>query len=83
MLKIAAVIEKFIHQLAATQPLDDEQVRLAVEQLADEKVSANLKADFLTALAQKGETPEEIAAFARALRDKSIAPPLDAETAFA
>ena len=35
---------------------------------------------FLAALAQKGETPDEIAAFARALRDKSIPPPLDAET---
>jgi anthranilate phosphoribosyltransferase len=74
------VIEKFIPQLAAAQPLDDGQVRMAVEQLADEKVAANLKADFLTALAQKGETPGEIAAFARALRDKSISPPLDAET---
>jgi len=48
-----------------------------VEQLADEKISAVVKADFLTALAQKGETPDEIAAFARALRDKSIIPPLD------
>ncbi len=74
------MIEKFIPQLAAAQPLRDEQVRQAVEQLADGKVAANLKADFLTALAQKGETPGEIAAFARALRDKSIAPPLDAET---
>lgn len=74
------MIEKFIPQLAAAQPLSDEQVRLAVEQLADEKVPVNLKADFLVALAQKGETPEEIAAFARALRDKSIPPPLDAKT---
>jgi anthranilate phosphoribosyltransferase len=74
------VIEKSIPQLAAAQPLTDEQVRLAVEQLADEKVSANIKADFLTALARKGETPGEIAAFARALRDKSIQLPLDAET---
>jgi anthranilate phosphoribosyltransferase len=72
------VIEKFIPQLAAGQPLNDEQVRLAVEQLADEKVAANVKADFLTALAQKGETPGEITAFVRALRDKSIQPPLDA-----
>ena len=48
--------------------------------LADEKVRGGLKADFLAALAQKGETPGEIAAFARALRDKSIVPPLDAET---
>jgi anthranilate phosphoribosyltransferase len=74
------VIEKSIPQLAAAQPLTDEQVRLAVEQLADEKVSADIKADFLTALARKGETPGEIAAFARALRDKSIQLPLDAET---
>jgi anthranilate phosphoribosyltransferase len=74
------VIEKSIPQLAAAQPLTDEQVRLAVEQLASEKVSANIKADFLTALARKGETPGEIAAFARALRDKSIQLPLDAET---
>ena len=55
------MIEKFIRQLAAAQPLDDGQVRLAVEQLADEKVAVNLKADFLTALAQKGETHDEIA----------------------
>ena len=55
-------------------------MRLAVEQLAGEKVSANIKADFLTALALKGETPGEIAAFARALRDKSIPLTLDAET---
>jgi anthranilate phosphoribosyltransferase len=74
------VLEKFIPQLAAARPLADEQVRLAVEQLTDEKVPAAGKAGFLTALAQKGETPGEIAAFVRALRDKSIQPPLDAET---
>jgi anthranilate phosphoribosyltransferase len=74
------VIEKFIPQLAVAQSLNNEQARMAVEQLADEKVAANLKADFLTAFAQKGETPGEIAAFARALRDKSITPPIDAET---
>ena len=74
------MLEKFILQLAAARPLADEQVRLAVEQLTDEKVPAAGKAAFLDALAQKGETPGEIAAFARALRDKSIQPPLDAET---
>ena len=73
------MLEKFILQLAAARPLADEQVRLAVEQLTDEKVPAAAKADFLGALAQKGETHGEIAAFARALRDKSIQPPLDAE----
>ena len=74
------MIEKLIPQLADAQPLNDGQVRLAVEQLADEKVSVGIKADFLAALAKKGETIEEIAAFARALRDKSISPPIDAET---
>jgi len=74
------VLEKLIRQLAAARPLDDEQVRLAVDQLADETVPATVKADFLAAFAQKGETPAEIAAFACALRDKSISPPLDAET---
>jgi anthranilate phosphoribosyltransferase len=74
------VLEQLAQQLAAARSLADEQIREAVEQLADEKVSAVVKADFLAALAKKGETPDEIAAFVRALRDKSIAPPLDAET---
>jgi len=59
------------------QPLADAQVRAAVEQLTDEKVSTAAKADFLAALAQKGETPGEIAAFAHALQDRSIPLPLD------
>jgi len=74
------VLEKLTQQLGAAQSLHDGEVRQAVEQLADEKVPAAVKADFLAALAKKGETTGEIAAFARALRDKSISPPLDAET---
>ncbi len=74
------MLEQFTRQLNAARPLEDEQVRRAVEQLADEKMSAEVKADFLAALAKKGETPGEIAAFARALRDKSIQVQLDAET---
>ncbi len=73
------MLEKLTQQLGAAQSLNDGEVRQAVEQLADEKVPAAVKADFLAALAKKGETTGEIAAFARALRDKSIAPPLDAE----
>ena len=46
-------------------------------QLTDETVAATVKADFLVALAQKGETPEEIAAFAAALREKSLPLPLE------
>jgi anthranilate phosphoribosyltransferase len=74
------VLEKLTQQLGAARSLNDEEVRQAVEQLTDEKVPTVVKADFLTALAKKGETTGEIAAFARALRDKSIQPPLDAET---
>jgi anthranilate phosphoribosyltransferase len=73
------VLEKLTQHLGAAQSLDDGQVRHAVEQLAEEKVPAAVKADFLAALAKKGETTGEIAAFARALRDKSISPLLDAE----
>ena len=71
------MLERLISQLDARQLLTEAQTRAAVEELANEKVSAAVKADFLTALAQKGETPGEIAAFARALRDKSIPPPID------
>ena len=76
----SVVLENLIPHLTAGSSLNAEQVRQAVDRLADESVSANHKAEFLTALAQKGETPAEIAAFARALRDRSIVPPLDAET---
>ena len=73
------MLEKFIRQLATGAPLAEEQVGLAVEQLIDESVSTPTKADFLAQLGRKGETVEEIAAFARALRAKSILPELDAE----
>ncbi|HEV2331465.1 MAG TPA: anthranilate phosphoribosyltransferase [Verrucomicrobiae bacterium] len=69
----------WIEQLNAGRSLDDNDVREAVEQLSDENVSTEIKADFLAALGNKGETPGEIAAFARALRDKAVEPPLDVE----
>ena len=73
------MLEKLAQQLAAARPLADEQIRQAVEWLTDDRIPAAVKADFLVALAQKGETAGEIAAFALALRDKSVQPPLDAE----
>ena len=74
------MLEEFTRQLAASNPLTDEQVRVAVERLIDEAVPAAAKADFLTHLARKGETTGEIAAFARELRARSVQPVLDAET---
>jgi anthranilate phosphoribosyltransferase len=72
------MLQKWIEQLTAGRALGDDDVRQAVELLSDENVLAELKADFLGALGKKGETPDEIAVFARALRDKAIEPPLDA-----
>jgi anthranilate phosphoribosyltransferase len=74
------VLEQFTRQLAASNALTDEQVRVAVERLIDEAVPATTKADFLAHLARKGETTGEIAAFARELRARSIQPALHAET---
>jgi len=69
-----------MQQLADKQSLTDAEAARAVEALTTPDVAPQIKAEFLTALARKGEIVSEIAAFARALREKSIAPPLDAET---
>ena len=71
------MLETLVKQLAALENLSDEVIQAAVMQLIDERIAAETKADFLAALAQKGETPGEIAAFAAALREKSIQPPID------
>ena len=78
-LKFIHVLRHYIQQLAAARHLAEEEIHQAVELLADENIPVQLKADFLGALAEKGETPEEIAAFARALRRKAILPPLAEE----
>ncbi|MBI5387575.1 MAG: anthranilate phosphoribosyltransferase [Verrucomicrobia bacterium] len=74
------MLRPLIDQLTRGQSLAGEQVGAAISQLIDERVPADLKADFLIALTQKGETDEEIAAFARGLRDLSLQPSLDAAT---
>jgi anthranilate phosphoribosyltransferase len=71
------VLETFTQQLAAAHNLSPESVRAAVARLTDETIPAETKADFLAALAQKGETPEEISAFAATLRELSVPVPLD------
>jgi anthranilate phosphoribosyltransferase len=71
------VLVKFIENLTNSRDLTTEQVRFSVEQLIQEGVSAQQKADFLCSLALKGETVEEIAGFAQALREKSVEPPFD------
>lgn len=61
-------------QLRAAQDLRPDQIALAADALAAEDVSAEAKSDFLIALADKGETAAEIAAFAQAFRAKAIDP---------
>ncbi len=55
------------------------QAQAALQHLTAEQEPAEAKADFLAALAQKGETVAEIAAFARGLRELSTPVPLEAE----
>ena len=74
------MLKQFTAQLLSLTPLNGEQVMLTVAELVDEKIAPETKADFLGALARKGETPEEIAAFARELRERALPVPLDAET---
>jgi len=53
------------------------QVEFAAGFLLDENADAALKADFLRALAAKGETDAEIAAFVTAFLDRAVDPGLD------
>lgn len=73
------MLASLTRRLAVPQNLGEEQICVAVEQLADESVPVALKAEFLTALSAKGETADEIAGFVRALRARCIEPELDAE----
>jgi anthranilate phosphoribosyltransferase len=74
------VLIALTEQLGKGESLTDEQVSAAVADLTGDKESVEVKADFLTALAKKGETTEEITAFARTLRELAIAPPIDPAT---
>jgi len=56
--------------------LDQAQVKAAGEALLDEETAADDKADFLSELATKGETPGEIAAFVELFLDRAVDPGL-------
>ncbi len=60
--------------------LSPAEIQEAVRLLAAETQEIQPKADFLAALAQRGETPGEIAGFARELRALSVVPPIHPET---
>ena len=76
----SAVFEELTEQLAAGKDLDEGQICSALTGLMYENIDPEAKADFLTALAKKGESPDEIAVFARELRERATEVPLDEET---
>lgn len=76
---ILGVLASLTTQLEQSRDLSDEQIADAVESLVSANVDPSPKAAFLAALARKGETIEEIAAFAKSLRGKSVRPPLSSE----
>ena len=66
------------NQLRDRTGLSEEQIVEAVAALINSQISVEAKADFLGALSAKGETVEEIATFARELRDRALRPPIEA-----
>lgn len=73
------MIEGFTRQIAGGRSLSGGEIASVIEELVSEQVTAEVKAEFLSALAQKGETVEELAAFARGLREKALPSGLRAE----
>ncbi|MGE3312876.1 MAG: anthranilate phosphoribosyltransferase [Limisphaerales bacterium] len=60
--------------------LSPAEIHVAVRLLAAEAPEPAVKAEFLMALARRGETPAEITEFARELRGLSVPPPIDPAT---
>ena len=71
---------ELITRLSHGTELTGSETSQAVELLVREDIPVELKSDFLSALARKGETVREIAAFARELRGKSLEPELHPAT---
>ncbi|MCF3651997.1 anthranilate phosphoribosyltransferase [Synoicihabitans lomoniglobus] len=67
--------------LRAAQELTAAEVESAAAALASAEVDAQSKSNFLVALADKGETAAEIAAFARSFRTRAIDPGVEAHAA--
>jgi anthranilate phosphoribosyltransferase len=70
------MFDDFISGLNRGEELDADAIRSALALLVDPAIEALPKADFLTALARKGETAQEIAGFAQGLRELSRPVPL-------
>ncbi len=74
------MLDEYTRRVQSGQELPPAEVTEVVRLLVNPAVDAEPKAAFLTALAGRGETVPEIAAFARELRELSLELPLDART---
>lgn len=74
-----ATLDKLSGKATAGAELSREDVSRAMLALLDDVVGEDAKADFLTALARRGETAGEIAAFALELRARAVDPKIDPE----
>jgi len=72
------VLPELTAQLTAGRDLSADQVRLAAAALAAARESDESKGTFLSALADKGETPAELAGFAAAFRSLAVNPGVEA-----
>ena len=76
-LRHGELMTTFSETLAAGGPLDEAQIQEAADFLVNPDAPAAAKADFLRALAKRGETPEEIAGFVRAFLKRAVDPEID------
>jgi anthranilate phosphoribosyltransferase len=72
-------MKSLVEKLRAGIDLSPEDIGYSVAVLLSPTASDDLKAQFLTALHQKGESAEEIAGFVRQLVDRAIDPGLEPE----
>ena len=70
-------MESLTTSLTQGTNLTEAQIAEAAACLVDPAVTAMTKADFLRALAHKGETPEEIAAFVNEFLKRAVDPGID------
>src|SRR6266404_7279135 len=73
-----ALLNELTEKATTGAELSRDDVAEVMRALLDEAVAEDAKADFLTALAGKGETAGEIAAFALELRSRAVDPQIDA-----
>ena len=72
-----ADVKPLIEKLRNELDLNSGDVDLAVTQLLSDRVDAELKAEFLTALHRKRETADEIVAFVKQLMKRAVDPMID------